>query len=251
MRSNLIYKVAAPAPRLKDFVDSFWMLRNPSDASHEVVVLPDGRIDLFLATSAAEPFHITLLSLDTQPTKATIDPRRLTYAISFKPLAMEYLFHRNGIRLSDHPKNLADDLFGFSAKDMNDFSRFCKKATSIITSLLPDEIDDRKRRLFDLIFSSNGELSVKALSEQVFWSSRQINRYFHQTLGVSLKTYCSILRFRASFHHIKEGKLFPEQRFFDQSHFIREIKKLSGVSPKELSRNQNDRFIQFSTLGPA
>ncbi len=36
-----------------------------------------------------------------------------------------------------------------------------------------------------------------------------MNRYFNQEYGISLKTYCNILRFRASFRHIKEGKLYP------------------------------------------
>ena len=104
--------------------------------------------------------------------------------------------------------------------------------------------------MFDFIYSSNGEITVKELSEKVFWSSRQINRYFNQQFGLSLKTYCNILRFRSSFEHIKQGKLFPQQNFADQSHFIKEIKRLAGVLPKELRKNENDRFIQFSTLDP-
>jgi AraC-like DNA-binding protein len=93
-------------------------------------------------------------------------------------------------------------------------------------------------------------MTVTELSEKVSWSSRQINRYFNQQFGLSLKAYCGILRFRASFPNIKEGKLFPEQNFSDQSHFIKEVRKLAGVSPKELMKNKNDRFIQFSALTP-
>jgi hypothetical protein len=51
--------------------------------------------------------------------------------------------------------------------------------------------------------------------------------------------------FQASLSHIKEGKLFPQLNYYDQSHFIKEIKKFSGVSPKELFKNQNDRFYNF------
>ena len=96
--------------------------------------------------------------------------------------------------------------------------------------------------------SSNGEIGVRALSEKVFWSSRQINRYFTQQLGLSLKAYCSILRFRASLQHIAQGKLFPQLNFADQAHFIKQIKKFSGVVPKELSKNKNDRFVLLSVL---
>ena len=46
----------------------------------------------------------------------------------------------------------------------------------------------------------------------------------------------------------EEGKLFPEQNFCDQAHFTRAVKKLAGVVPKELAKNKNDRFVQFSSL---
>jgi len=64
-----------------------------------------------------------------------------------------------------------------------------------------------------------------------------------------VKAYCKILRFQASLEHIREGELYPQLNFTDQSHFIKEIKKLSGVSPKELHKNDNGRFLQFLALG--
>ena len=91
-------------------------------------------------------------------------------------------------------------------------------------------------------------MTVKELSEKVYWSSRQINRYFNQQFGISLKAYCNILRFGSSFKHISEGKLFPEQNFTDQNHFIKEIKRYAGVTPKELSKNKDGRFINIAAI---
>lgn len=248
MDNNLHYEILKPPPFLDDFVESFWYLQNQSDEEKEVVVLPDGRIDLFFSQSATLAFHVTLLGIETRPGKANIAARRTTFAISFKPLAVEYLFQGSFAHLLGKTQNMPVDFWNFSADDLHNFEHCCKKAAEKIRLLLPAEIDNRKRKLFDLIYASNGALSVKQLSEKVFWSSRQINRYFNQQLGLSLKVYCNILRFRASLQHIKEGKLFPEHNFADQSHFIREVKKLSGVSPKELKKNQDDRFIQLLTL---
>lgn len=245
---SLITKYIKPDPSIADFVESFWLLHNQSEQEKEVVIVPDGRIDLFLSKSATEPFHITLLGLETAPTQATISPDLLTFAISFKPLATEYVLKRPIANLLDNTLSLPIDFWGFGINDLADFEHFCRKATVQIQSHLKDHIDERKRRLFRLIYESNGAMSVKELSDHVYWTSRQINRYFTQQYGLSLKAYCNILRFRASFKQIKEGKLFPEQNFADQSHFIREIKKLSGVAPKEFLRNKNDRFIQLSTL---
>lgn len=248
MDNDLKYKHSKPDKSLTGFVESFWLLQNHSDSDKEVIVLPDGRIDLFFTQSATEPFHVILLGIETQHGQATVTPKRQTFAISFKPLSIEYLFQNNIANLLDKAEILPTDFWNFSADDLNNFDLFCEKATQKIQSLLPKDIDERKRKLFELIYSSNGALTVQQLSEKVFWSSRQINRYFNQQFGLSLKTYCNILRFRTSFQHIKDGKLFPQQNFADQSHFIKEVKKLSGVSPKELKRNKNDRFIQFSTL---
>lgn len=248
MNNSLDFKLIKPDKSLSDFVESFWLLYNPSDEDKEIVILPDGRIELTFSQSATSPFYITRSGLETHPEQATLAAKTLTFAISFKLLAMEYIFHNTVSSLLNDAEYLPADFWNFSANDLQDFNLFCKNATQKIQSLLPKEIDNRKRKLFDLIYSSKGSLSVNELSERVNWSNRQMNRYFHQQCGVSLKAYCTILRFRASLEHIAQGKFSPELNFSDQSHFIREVKKFSGVSPKELKRNQNDRFIQFSAL---
>ncbi|OQP63480.1 transcriptional regulator [Niastella vici] len=247
---SLIVQAVKPSPSHSFFVDSFWMLHNASADDKKVIVLPDGKIDLFFSRSATEPFHVTLMGLGTQPEQATIVAQTVIFAVSFNLPATEYILHQPVAHLTNNVTVLPADFWDFCAADLNEFDSFCKKAAQKIHTLLPTEIDSRKQLLFESLYAANGAITVKSLSEKVFWSSRQMNRYFNQQYGISLKAYCDILRFRASFHHISEGKLFPEQNFADQSHFIKAVKKLAGVSPRELSRNQNDRFVQFSTLPP-
>lgn len=248
MDNDLYYKLIRPDKAVANFVESYWVLHNRSNSDKEIVVLPDGRIDLIFTQGATEPFRVTLLGIGTQPNPAVLKANTSLFSISFKLLATEYVFQKTVSGLLDNAENLPISFWDFNEEDLTGFDLFCKKAAEKILSLLPEKIDARKLKLFDLIYSSNGSLTVKELSEKVGWSSRQMNRYFNQKFGISLKAYCNILRFRASFSHIKEGKLFPQQNFADQSHFIKEVKKLSGVLPKALKQNQNDRFIQFSTL---
>lgn len=248
MSSPIHYKLIKPDASLEAYVESFWLLHNNSDSEKEVVILPDGRVDLFFSRSAQEPFHVTLMGLGTEADQAGIAPGTLMFAISFKLPALEYLFSNEAPGLLNSARRMPPDFWGFDDNDLIDFDSFCKKASQKLKALLPKEKDERKRKLFELIYAYNGSMSVSDMAERAGWSSRQINRYFNQQFGLSLKAYCSILRFRASFEQIREGKLFPEQNFSDQSHFIREIRRLSGTLPKALSKNQNDRFIQFSTL---
>lgn len=243
MSNNLKYKLIKPAKSLTDFVYCFSSLQNLSNFS-EGIIIPNGRIDL-LFCKRGDQFQIILMGLETKPKPMPKLDINAFFAISFNPLALEYILHQSIAELVDSGKELPNDFWDFNIDDLNNFDAFCEKASQKLRLLLPQKIDEHKRRLFELIYLADGEVSIKELSEKVHWSERQINRYFNQQLGISLKTYCSILRFQASLPYIKEGKLSPQLNFTDQSHFIKEIKKLSGVSPKELFKNQNDRFLQF------
>jgi AraC-like DNA-binding protein len=217
MDNDLTYRIIKPDKPLSDFVDSFWFLHNQSDSKKETTGLPDGRVDLFLFQSPAEPFRIVLLGVGSQQYEQAVIPANgLIFSIGFKLLAVEYIFHDPISDIVNNGKLLPDDFWGFTENDLQNFDLFVEKATQKIQSLLlAKEIDERKRKLFELIYATNGAIAVKELSEKVFWSSRQINRYFNQQFGISLKAYCNVLRFRASLEHIAKGKLFPEENFSD------------------------------------
>ncbi|AOW09337.1 helix-turn-helix domain-containing protein [Flavobacterium gilvum] len=237
-----------PETAITNFVDSFWALHNTSDFGKNIIILPDGRIDLLFSKSTNEPYHIMLLGISTQPEQVVIAPNSVTFAISLKLPAIEYILKSSIADILDNAKNVTQIFSHIDETALDDFDTFCKNATKRIKELIPENLDKRKIKLFDLIYASKGNIAITELSKKVFWSSRQINRYFNQQLGIPLKTYCNIVRFRASFEQLKNGKLFPEGNYTDQSHFIKEIKKLSGVLPKDLYKNINDRFIQLTDL---
>lgn len=249
MENYLKYRQVKPDPVLADLVESFWRLENDSEEDKEIIVVPDGRVDLFISHSSKQGFHITLAGLESEPDCVPFEANTLIFAISFKLPGIEYIINQPISTLLNEVILLPDDFLGFNQNDLANFEDFCAKATKIMLEILSgQQIDPRKQQLFELVYSHHGEVPIHELAKRIHWNERQINRYFKGQFGLSLKSYCTILRFRASFSHIKEGKLSPEKNFTDQAHFIKEIKRLSGVTPKELLKNVNDRFIQFSTL---
>lgn len=239
----LEFQLVEPENSLIDFVYCFSSMRNLA-IEKDVVIIPNGKIDLNFSIDDKGNFQIALLGLETKP-KYTSHHISSFCAVSFNPIAVEYLFNHGVAEIINSGKILPDGFWNITRLDINDFEKFCAKVTDKISSLWPDEVDQRKLNLFKLIFASNGEISIRELSEKISWSPRQINRYFNQQFGLSLKAYCKILRFQASLPHINKGELYPQLNFTDQSHFIKEIKKFSGVSPKDLHKNENDRFLQF------
>ena len=245
---GLIIKSALPDNSISHFVHSFWMLENKTGKDIPSTVLPNGMVDMILMKMNSANWEMVVRGIDTMPGEVTIKAGTKMFSIGFRLLAVEYLFGKSIRDVLNGGKNISNDFWQFQDSDMNSLENFCNKATQKIKTIFPESIDSRKKELFELIYSSHGSMTVKELSEKVYWSSRQINRYFNQQFGISLKTYCNILRFGDSFKHVSEGKLFPEQNFTDQNHFIKEIKKYAGVTPKELSKNKDDRFINMTAI---
>jgi len=244
---KLEYQIMLPKPELSDFVERFYMIRNNAITNKEIVLIPDGNIDIFFTTESAD-FAGTLIGLETQPTTAFFPPKCSFIGVSLKLLSIEYILHRSIADILNSSINLPTKFWDISPNDLTNFDSFCTKISKKIHENIQPEIDERKQKLLKLVYETKGSLLVKEYAQKVFWPERQINRYFNQTFGLSLKSFCTILRFKASFQHLKNGILYPEQDFSDQAHFIKEVKKLTKVTPKELAKNKNDRFLQFSTM---
>ena len=127
-------------------------------------------------------------------------------------------------------------------------SSFTNRAV-VITQKLSDiirekEIDQKKQSLLTTVYTPDS--SVKDISDITHWDRRKINRYFNGQFGLSLKTFLNVIRLRSSFESIKDGILYPELNYYDQSHYIKEMKKYTGKSPGKLLKNEDDRFLQFS-----
>ncbi|MNX36876.1 Helix-turn-helix domain protein [compost metagenome] len=248
MNNDFYYKAVEPDESLADFVENIGMFHNPSNKAMEVVLMPDGRIDLFFMQSESEPFQVALIGLENVPEQQIIPANTIAFKISFKPLGAEYLLQTSIADILNSAKVLPNDFWEFTTDDLKDFEAFHSKIARKLKELLPTKIDERKRKLFKLVYESNGEIKIQQLSEEISWSSREINRYFNKQFGLSLNAFCKILRFKVSLEHIAKGRLFPELNFTDQNHFIKEIKKFSGVVPSELLKNKDDRFILLSVL---
>jgi AraC-like DNA-binding protein len=246
MKLNI--KSSLPHNSISHFVHSFWMLENETGKDIPSTILPNGMVDMVAMKTNSGNWEMFLRGIDTEPSLVVIENGIKIFTIGLKLLAVEYLLGDSIKDVLNDGRNFTNDFWQFEENDLSSFENFCNKATQKIKTISAENIDSRKKKLFELIYSAHGSITIKELSEKAFWSSRQINRYFHQQFGISPKAYCNILRLGASFKHISEGKLFPEQNFTDQNHFIKEIKKFTGVTPKELSKNKDGRFMDITAI---
>jgi len=244
---NLTIQSILPNNSIAHFVHSFWMLENKGEV-FPLTVLPHGMVDVSLMKTNSGKWKLSMRGIDTMFGKAKMPANTKIFSVGLKLLAVEYLFGYSIKELLNKEITIPNDFWQFEDNDLDSLENFSEKVTTKILSIAHKNIDNRKLQLFEHIYAHKGSITVKELSEKSFWSSRQINFYFNQQFGISLKAYCKVLRFSASIKQISEGNLFPEQNFTDQNHFIKEIKKYSGVTPKVLNKNEDDYFIDILAI---
>ncbi len=127
MDNNFYYKFIKPDKLLADFVESIGMFYYSSNEAKEVVIIPDGKIDLFFLQSESGSFQVTLTGLETAPKQRIIPPKTFFFDINFKPLALEYILHTTVADVLNSAKDLPDDFWNFSAEDLKILMCFIQK----------------------------------------------------------------------------------------------------------------------------
>ncbi len=233
---------------LSNFIKCFWTSEALTKSS-EYAILPDGYFDLIVEIKKDKISSIKLTGIWTIPIDVKTEINTRILAVRFKPLAIELLEDIYLKPLLNSSISLGADFTGIDNLAFYNFNEFCRHIENYLKSRIgkTKTVSNLKICLFNEIYKKE-IFNVQKLSEKIFWTSRQINRYFNLTFGLSLKEYLNIIRCNQSYKDISNNKLAPQRKYFDQSHFIKEIKKYTGVTPTELNKNKNDRFLQLSTI---
>lgn len=95
------------------------------------------------------------------------------------------------------------------------------------------------------IIKSKGIITVDALAQKHFLSTRQFERNFKEFAGFSPKLYSRIIRFQAAIEKYRDKsrsltEIAFECGYYDQSHFIHDFKQFSGYHPKTYFAGSNE-----------
>jgi len=246
----MIYSQQQPHKNLCDYIRCYWKIENKNKRFLSYTIFPDGFFDLLICYHNDNLKGVFLTGLWDQKTNVCISPETTIYGVQFRLLAIENIIHEDISLLLNNIKGLRKSYLKLDEVNKDIDSTFFEYLNQYLLSCLEehDLIDQRKEVLLKSINQTKGNKTVEYYSQKAHWSKRQINRYFQSTFGLSLKSYCNIRKGATTFSQIKKGELFPQQGYFDQPHFIKGIKKITGFTPKALLKNENDRFLQFSII---
>ncbi len=246
----MVYFQQQAHQNLRDCVRCYWKIENKSQDFQSYTIFPDGFFDLLICYHNGHLDGVFLTGLWDHKTHVAIAPNTIIYGVQFRLLAIERIGVERIAPFLNDIKQLETSYLGLDRCNTDSDTCFFQYLNESLWSRIKDYdlIDSRKSMLLQSIDQTKGNKTVEYYSQKASWSRRQINRYFQSTFGLSLKSYCTIRKGAATYSQIKKGELYPEQGYFDQPHFIKEIKKITGFTPKSLLKNENDRFLQFSII---
>jgi len=169
-----------------------------------------------------------------------------TTQVILKPHALQSLL---GIDASELMNGHAE-LNQFSSEDLNPqlLEASDRERVSILLNFLAAKSRQAKTRdplveeSLRLIHRDIRTVTVKHLLEELYISERQFERRFSQTVGIPPRSYIRVKRFNEAVRLMKTGEyqrltdIAYALNFHDQSHFIRELKALSGMTPKNIAQ---------------
>lgn len=136
------------------------------------------------------------------------------------------------------------------AKSINEL---ISKLDEILISVLYDYSCNKKNKLWgnsrfnammNHIILQKGNIRMKELSEEFFYSEKQIRRLFYTYVGMNPKMFSRILRVNHAIYIMKNNTPYLADAaisagYFDQSHFIHDFESICSVSPKDYQKKMS------------
>lgn len=254
------YNKAYPSTKLAPYIKHYWGIKTTFEGSTPYFhrIIPTGLPELIFYigykpnTSSLRRFEDNgILNIQQNDYYDLIISDSLDiFSIYFQPEAVNLFFDlplgqffNRGVALSQLNTKF---VYGLQERLCNteSFDERVNVTENFLIEILnktSESIDFRRmQHIVHLTSRSKGIISIDKLIEESCLGRKQFERKFINQLGISPKQYLKIIRFQSSLY---EYSICPTKRltelaynngYYDQSHFINDIKAFTGESPKKI-----------------
>lgn len=243
---------------LKNTINSIWTLKDGYDYSHpkKLKTIADIRPGLIFQDSNIGVFNkdkkqlppVFLYGATTKHSQIELKGKHKTIGLFFDQTSLKTVFGLNANELTNDYVNL-DDLPASKGFQLTEKLLNCTSIVlqiEILKSFVHSQVlknekytNQKVKYALSEINSSKGSIALKELSTKLNLTERNLERKFKEFVGVSPKLYSRITRFQKTLNQLQSCKyrmlsdVAFNNSFADQSHFNRDFKEFTGVTPSQ------------------
>lgn len=258
-----------PHPLLSNHIEKIWLFSSsaPIPGNDLKLIVPTGRIKLIIpfrdvstvqlngSTHHTNGNRIALIGLTDVPVTVNVEANNPsgTIGIEFTAGGAYRFFGLNYRDIKNETIALAD-LLGPAARQLEQQVAHAVTGNEKVGLLQQFLLRLYRRGSEDAVYdfclerirASCGRVSIKELERATGYSSRWLNMKFMEKAGTSPKNLASILRFQQVYRALTTtgaamagARLFYDY-YYDQSHFIKDFKRFTGMPPSQLAGMVNE-----------
>mgnify|MGYP000787487679 CR=1 FL=1 len=255
---NVCVQFIRPSVWLQPYVRYYWILN--CQEKQDTLTFPIGcpqlifhrRVRFYIPELEAEQARFSISGQVNFPARIQSSGDVETIVVVFYPHAIGTMFNIpvstfynheiDGYSLGDKSLNiLADEVL-----NADDSTEAIKRIEQWLLLRLEDSafynfqrVGTSLRQLF-----YGGSMSVDGMAQRACLCRKQFERVFFNAVGMKPKEYSSVARFQKSLWLMQNGNcdfagIAYSCGYADQSHFIRECRRYSGITPTELLKTQS------------
>lgn len=264
-----------PRPELQTHIESFWVFESASGMPATSMAAPNGCPRLVipyensLVATWDDRSHLTreqglyFVGNRDKCTALHSEARKTGFiVIEFAPHGAFPVF---GIPMRETVNGLfeADEVFGRWGQDAREALRNLKTVGHRLDFIQNQLVgllgrNGRQNGLIDFCIRSlksrDGRMAIKELEQQTGYSRRYLDLLFAKYVGLSPKALARVLRFHKVYRKWAQGQSYEalkqdyDDYYYDQAHFTKEFKRITGYSPRAYTRQVSNEFGRRITL---
>ncbi|PMJ99494.1 helix-turn-helix domain-containing protein [Vibrio sp. 10N.261.55.A7] len=259
------YQTFEPHPDLGSIISCYWTLEVPkTEETQRQRIIPDGTIEMAFILGDDIKRYTSEDRFIIQPRAMvlghTTDPFYIeptgsvnTFAIRFYPYGFAHFVHAPIKALANTETPLVEL---FEEKEVRKLEQDiihaadAQQRIEIIESFLLSKLNEKAtldsvvKSTIETLFETKGSTSISKILNDDLSKRRQLERKFVKQIGVSPKQLGKLIRLQSALKvMLNEDESLTDvayqNDYYDQSHFIKDFKEFTGVSPKEFLGNEN------------
>lgn len=253
------YMYLLPHPALRDWISNYTVTFPGSDMiSNHYTVIPHGCATLVCScdktgmSSRLFGPATAACSVGEQANQA-----EMLFIIEFQPAGL-YAF--TGVpqkELSDCAFSPSDLSFGLDKRIIESIEKarsayeMIRDIDSLLLTNIKASLSPELHFSVQNIIQNMGSLSVKELSDTVYYSQRHLNRIFSRCIGMNAKTFSRLVRINSAIHLLQNPQNSITNAcnlsgYYDLPHCIHDFKSVCGISPQEYRREMSDFYSEIA-----